>query len=159
MEQNMGESLSLTHPMPSHEHNTHFERPEPPAKPTGMVVTGGGAAGAAMAEGAAAAIALIYLHRGVANRAAGDKAAAAGGSWAPYTCPVPTVLPMEAEAAPTVAWMIAVGYWLGFGCALGCDTEILANTSLHSATTLLHSTLPLPPALLFMRMFSTNALT
>ena len=63
-----------------------------------------------MTEGAAAAIALIYLRRGVANKAPGDKAAAAGRCWAPYTCPVPTVLPMEAEAAPTVAWLIAVGY-------------------------------------------------
>ena len=145
--------------MPSRKHNVHFGRPEPPAKPTGMVVTGGGAVGAATAEGTAAAIALIYLRCGVANRAAGDKAAAAGGSGAPYTCPVPTVLPMEAEAAPTVAWMIAVGYWLGFGCALGCDTEILANTSLHSATTLPHSTLPVPPVFLFMHIFFTNALS
>ena len=155
----MGESLSLTHPMPSRKYNVHFGHPEPPAKPTGMIVTGGGTAGAATAEGAAAAIVLIYLRRGMANRAAGDKAAAAGGSWAPYTSLVPTVLPTEAEAAPTVAWVIEVGYWLGFGCTLGCDTEISANTSLNSATTLLHSTLPPPPALLFMRMFSTNAFT
>ena len=128
--------------MPSREHNVHFGRPEPSARPTGMVVTGGGAAGAATAEGASAAITLIYLRRGVASRAAGDKAAAAGGSWAPDTCPVPTGLPTEAEAAPTVAWVIAVGYWLGLCCALGCDTEIPANTSLHSTTTSLYSTLP-----------------
>ena len=90
--------------MPSCKHNVHFGCPEPPAKPTGMVVTGGGAAGTATVEGAAAAIALIYLHRGMANRAAGDKASAAGASWAPDTCPIPTVLPTEAEAAPMVAW-------------------------------------------------------
>ena len=124
-----------------------------------MVVTGGGAAGATAVEGAAAAIALIYLRRGVANRAAGDKAAAAGGSWAPDTCPVPTVLLTDAGAAPTVAWVIAVDYWLGFGCALGCDTKIPASMSLHSATTSPHSTLPPPPTLLFIRMFSTKALT
>ena len=112
-----------------------------------------------MAEGAAAAIELIYLHCGMANRAAGDKAAAAGGSWAPDTCPVPTVLPTGMEAAPTVAWVIAVDYWLGFGCALCCDTKIPASTSLHSATTSTHSTLPPPPTLLFIRMFSTKALT
>ena len=146
--------------MPSHEHNVHLGCPEPSVRPTGMVVTGGGAAGAAMAEGAAAAIALICLRRSVANRAAGDKAAAAaGGSWAPDTYPVPTVLPRGVEAAPTVAWVIAVDYWLGFGCALGCDTEIPTSTSLHSATTSPHSIFPPPPALLFMRMFSTNALT
>ena len=145
--------------MPSREHNKHFGRPEPSARPTGMVVTGGGAAGAATVEGAAAAIALIYLRCSVANRAAGDKAAAAGGSWDSGTCPVPTVLPTDVGAAPTVAWVIAVGYWPRFGCTLGCDNETPANASLHSATTLPHSTLPPPPALLFMCMFSTNALT
>ena len=145
--------------MPSREHSIHFGRPEPSARPTGMVVTGNGAAGATAAEGVAAAIALIYLRHGMANRAAGDKAAAAGGSWTPDTCPVPTVLPTGMEAAPTVAWVAAVDYWLGFGCTLGCDTEIPASTSLHSATTSPHSTLPPPPTLLFIRMFSTNAFT
>ena len=145
--------------MPSREHNVHFGRPEPSARSTGMEVTGGGAAGAATVEGATAAIALIYLHRGMANRAAGDKAAAAGGSWAPGTCPVPTVLPTGVEAAPMVAWVIAVDYWLGFGCALSCDTEIPASTSLHSTTTSPHSTLPPTPTLLFIHKFSTNALT
>ena len=95
----------------------------------------------------------------MANRAAGDKAAVAGGSWALDTCPIPTVLPTDVGAAPTVAWVIAVDYWLGFGCALCCDTKIPASTSLHSEITLPHPTLPPPPALLFMRMFSTNAFT
>ena len=122
-------------------------------------MTGGSAAGATTAEGAAAAIVLTYLHFGVANRATGDKAEASGGSWAPDTCPVPTVLPTGMEAAPTVAWVAAVDYWLGFSCTLGCDTEIPASTSLHSATTSPHSTLPPPPTLLFIRMFSTKALT
>ena len=45
------------------------------------------------------------------------------------------------------AWVIAVDYWLKFGCALGCATEIPASMSIHSTTTSPHSTLPPPPAL------------
>ena len=145
--------------MPSRKHNVHFGHRKPSARPTGMVVTGGGAAGAATAVGTAAPIALIYSRHGMANRATGDKTAAAGGRWAPDTCPVPTVLPTDVGAASMVAWVIAVDYWLGFGCTLGCDTKIPASTSLHSATTSPHSTLPPPPTLLFIRMFSTKALT
>ena len=103
-------------------------------------------------------IVFSYFWCVVATSATGVKAAAADSSEVPKAYPVPNEPPTDMVDPPTGVVTFAEGYWLEFNYALGCNTEIPANASRQRATTSFHSTLPPPPARLFIRMFSTKAL-
>ena len=118
-----------------------------------------GATGASAGAVTVADITFSYFQHGITNSAAGVKAAAADSSEVPRAYPVPTEPPTDMLDPPAGVVTFAAGYWLGFNYVLGRDTEIPANASRQRATKSFHSTLPPPPARLFIRMFSTKVLT
>ena len=113
-------------------------------------------AGAGVAVVTAGAIALIYFRRGMFNNAAGVKAAAAAGTCDTEPYPVPTATLYTSVEPVAAGNAVTLLYWFGFVFVVAADTP--ASASLHKATTSPQSTLP-PLALLFIRTFSTKALT
>ena len=126
---------------------------------TGAVGVKAGATGVSAGAAMVAVIAFSYFRRSMANRAAGVKAAAADGSEAPKAYPVPTEPPTDMVDPPAGVVTFVAGYWLEFNYALSRITKIPANASRQRATKSFHSTLPPPPARLFIQTFSTKALT
>ena len=96
---------------------------------TGTVSIKAGATGALAGAVMVADIAFNYFPHGIANSAAGVKAAAADGSKVPRAYAVPNEPPTDMVDPPSGVVTFAAGYWLGFNYVLGRDTEIPANAS------------------------------
>ena len=126
---------------------------------TGAVGVKAGTTGVSAGAATVAVIAFSYFWRGAANSAAGVKAMAADSSEVPKAYLVPTEPLTDIVDPPIGAVTFEEGYWFEFNYTLGRNTEIPAKASRQRATTSFHSTLPHPPARLFIQTFSTKALT
>ena len=81
---------------------------------TGTVDVKAGTTGVLAGAATVVVIAFSYFWRGIANTAAGVKAAAADGSKVPKAYPVPTEPPIDMVGFPTGVVIFAEGYWLKF---------------------------------------------
>ena len=96
---------------------------------TGTEDVKAGATGVSAGAVTVVVIAFSYFWRGIANTAAGVKAAAADGSKVRKVFPVPTEPQTDMAGFPTGVVIFAEGCWVKFNYELGRDTEIPANAS------------------------------